>query len=324
MYEQMNFLERQGVQVEIDSDTFRKIIKESKELGVSMLLFIGGEPFIRKDIFDLVAYAKSFGLATSIVTNGVLLSENNVNKCFEAGVDYLSISIDAATEKTFSKIRGENILEAIVENIKILNRLKKKTNREFPKIVTVCTIMDDNLEELLDVVLLCKSLEIERVIFQPVVANNIDQTQRSSIFPGFVPEERLGILGKTIDKLLQYKKESLQNFDFIANSLRNLELIRKYFRNKLTSRELSCYAGYNRLQIIQEGKLYFCVSQQKYSANFGDIKKDSLKNLWFSKKAKFYRKLIKQCRFPCLQWCSYRDEFDELVGMWQKRILFKQ
>ena len=142
-------------------------------------------------------------------------------------------------------------------------------------------------------------------------------------FPGFVPSHRLNVLDEAIDKLLRYKKESPQNFDFIGNSIKNLELIKKYFRGVLKPEELPCYAGYNRVQVIQEEKLYFCVSQEKYEANFGDIEKDSLKDLWFSGKAKFYRKLIKRCQFPCLQWCSYRDEFYELVGIFQKEFLFR-
>lgn len=324
MYEQMNFLESQGRQVEIDSNTFRKVIKETKELGTNAILFIGGEPFLRKDLFDLVAYAKSLDLGTVIVTNGVLLNEDNINRCFEAGVDWLSISIDAASEKTFDKIRGETFFQKIIENINLLNSLKKSKNKEFPKIVSVCTVMNDNLEELVGVVRLCKSSEVDRVIFQPVVANNIDQTQRRPNFPGFVPEERRQILDKSIDALLQYKKESLSNFDLIANSVKNLNLIKRYFRGGLRPRDLPCYAGYNRLQIIQEGKLYFCVNQEKFEANFGDIKKDSLKDLWYSRKAKFYRKLIRQCKFPCLQWCAYRDEFDELTSIWQKEKLFRK
>lgn len=322
MYEQMNFLQTAGRQVEIDSDTFRKIIRETKELGTTTVLFIGGEPFLRQDIFDLVSYAKSLALNTVIVTNGVLLDDDNIKRCFDSGVDWLSISIDAASEKVFSKIRGEDVLGRVIDNINILNNMKKNAGKEFPKVVSVCTIMNDNLEDLLNVVRLCRELEIERVLFQPVVANNIDQTERGSTFSGFVPPARYKMFGAAIDELIDYKKESARNFDFIGNSVSNLKLMKKYFRGRLRPFEQPCYAGYNRLQIVQEGKVYFCVSQKKYSANFGDIAKDSLRNLWHSREARFYRKLIKRCEFPCLQWCSYRDEFIELFGILEKKRLF--
>lgn len=322
MYEQMNFLQTTGRQVEIDSVTLRKIIRETKELGTNTVLFIGGEPLLRNDIFDLVSYAKSLSLNTIIVTNGVLLGEDNIRRCFDSGIDWLSISMDAASEKVFSRIRGEDILGVVINNINTLNNMKKNAGKEFPKIVSVCTIMNDNLEDLLNVVRLCRELGIERVLFQPVVANNIDQTERESVFSGFVSPQRYEILDEAIDKLINYKNESSQNFDFIGNSVNNLRLIKRYFRNGLKPLEQPCYAGYNRLQIVQEGKVYFCVNQKKYKANFGDIEKDSLRNLWYSPEAKFYRKLIKGCESPCLQWCSYRDEFIELFGVLEKKSFF--
>lgn len=131
-------------------------------------------------------------------------------------------------------------------------------------------------------------------------------------------------MDQAIDGLIAYKKSSRENFDFIGNSTRHLELIKKYFRGTLGPTEMPCYAGYNRLQIIQEGKLYFCVSQAENQAAFGDIRKNTLKELWFSRRAGVYRKQIRRCRVPCLQWCSYRDGFMELSGMLQKERLFKK
>ncbi len=323
MYNQMRFLESQGRNTEIDSDVFRKVIKEARDIGTKTVLFIGGEPFVRTDLFDLIGYTKTLKLNPIIVTNGILLNEENIQKCFETGVEWLSISIDAASDNIFSKIRGENVLSKIINNIELLNKLKRDKNRNSPKIVTVCTIMDDNLEELSDVVNLCKRLEITKIIFQPVVANNIDQSKRENSSTCFVPAERFNLMENTIDKLIEYKTESLDNFNFIANNIRHFRLIKKYFKGQIGPQELPCYAGYNRLQIVQEGKMYFCVPQDKYEAAFGDIHKETLQKLWFSKEAKFRRKLIKRCNTPCLQWCAYRDGFIELADIFEKRAIFK-
>jgi MoaA/NifB/PqqE/SkfB family radical SAM enzyme len=322
MRERREFLKAQGRQTEIDSDVIKKVIKETEEMDIKTILFIGGEPLLKRDLFDLVSYAKGLKLNAIIVTNGVLLNEYSIKSCFDSGVDWLSISIDAASENTFSKIRGEDVLGKIVQNIRIFNDLKRSAKRLSPNIGAVCTIMNDNFEELLDVVRLCKNLEIERVLFQPVVSNNIDQTQRKPNSPGLIPPERFKILDDVMDELINYKKESLRNFKLVANSIQNLQLIKRYFRGKVTPSEFRCYAGYNRLQIVQEGKVYFCVPQDKYEANFGDIRKETLSNLWFSKEAKIRRKLIRECKVPCLQWCAYREGFVELSELFQK-FLFK-
>ena len=259
-----------------------------------------------------------------IATNGVLLNEGNIEKCFEAGVDWLSISIDAASEKTFTSIRRESILNKIIKNIEILNDLKKRKKRESPKIVVVCTIMDDNLEELLDVVRLTKRLNVERIIFQPVVMNNADQSCRDSNSSIFIDPSKFNILDKAIDSLIAYKKSSPENFNFISNSLKHLKLIKEYLKRPLMSNKWPCYSGYNRLQIAQDYRVYFCIPPNRnLDASFGDVSKDSLRDMWYSKEARIRRKLIRKCNAPCLQWCSYRDSFIYLLEIFQKIFLFK-
>lgn len=322
MQERMELFKKEGRQIEIDSRVFKKIIKETRDLGVKTILFIGGEPLLRQDLFDLTGYAKSLNLNTCVITNGVLLDKDNIEKCILSGVDWLSISIDAAKEETFSKIRNKNVLKKIIDNIEVLNRIKKEKNSDFPKVNVVCTIMDSNLEELLELVRLCKSIKVDKIMFQPVVASNIDQTQRDTSSIKLIPSERLPVLDKAVEGLIDFKKESPEQFDFIVNDFRYLNLVKDYFRNKLKPKAMPCYAGFNRLQVVQEGKVYFCVPQNKYDAVFGDISKDNLKDLWFSLEARKRRKLIKKCKDHCLQWCSYRDAIVDVVSIYQKFICF--
>ena len=215
MRTQMEVNQKENKQTEIGTELCKKIIRDTKELGTRSIIFLGGEPLLRGDLFDLIKYASDFGLEPIIVTNGVLLNDKNIKKCFESGVRWLSISLDAASEKTFGQIRGQNIFNTIVNNISRLNELKKQGQREFPKVVVVCTVMDDNLEELVQVVELCERLQVAKVLFQPVVACNVDQTQRKKEFAGAIPEGRLGILDETISKLVEYKKKASFNYSFL-------------------------------------------------------------------------------------------------------------
>jgi len=322
MHEQREFLLEQGRDTEIDLETFKKIVRETKELGARGILLIGGEPFVSKDIFQFVKEARSNDINPIIVTNGTLLNEENILRCFEYGLEWLSISIDAATEHGFDKIRGEGSFRRVIGNIKMLNELKKAKEKRFPKIVVVVTLMNSNLEELPEVIDLCRQLKIERIIIQPVVIDNADQSARDFNSSLFIPSERFGILDETIDHLIAYKKSNRDNFDFISNDVRHLELIRKYFKKDLKAIKMPCYAGYNRLQITQDHRVYFCIPpNKKYDASFGDIKKSTLKDLWFSEDAKIRRKLIKKCKVPCLQWCSYRDDFLEWSAVFQKLLI---
>ncbi|MFH0984770.1 MAG: glycosyltransferase [Candidatus Omnitrophota bacterium] len=323
MHEREESFKAQNRPVDLDISTIKKLIKEGAEMKVPALILIGGEPFLEPRLFEMVSFAADCGFSSiTVVTNGTIMSEKIVEKMFEANLSNLSVSIDAATEESFSKIRGQNYLEKIIANVKLINAMKEKRGRYSPSICCVCTIMDQNAGELMDVIELCRSLKISSVIFQPVVGDNTDQEKAEMNSGVCIPPARLKLLEDSIDAIIQFKKMNECNFDLVANAIENLESIKKYFqgRTKITGRP--CYAGYNRIQVVQEGKLYFCVNQNSHEATFGDVKKDSLKDLWYSANARDLRKLIRQCSKPCLQWCSYRDDFDLESNYSQKRKLF--
>jgi len=325
MYDRLQSLKAENRPYELDIPTIKKVIKEAFQMGIRSLILIGGEPFLEPRLFEIISFANQCGISgVTVVTNGTLFSKEIIEKMFESNLSNLSVSIDAASEEVVSKIRGENVLKKMIDNINLINTLKEKANRSSPGMVCVCTIMDQNLEELVDVINLCKKLKISRIIFQPVVGNNTDQARVDFSSSVFISKNRYEILDKAIDGLIGYKLASKDNFDFIANNIKHLKLIKRYFRGKLKPQEIPCYAGYNRIQIVQEGKIYFCVNQDKYESTFGEVNADSLRKLWFSRKARSYRRLIRNCDFPCLQWCAYRDEFIELSEMRQKRNIFKQ
>jgi len=316
MESQKQELLSQNRQVDIDSASIIKAIHGSKEIGVKTVLFIGGEPLLRKDLFNLIDYTNRQKMTPIIVTNGVLLTRSMILKCFEHEVKWISISIDAATDVSFSKIRGEKVFDRIIKNLKTLQELKDKNGLDFPKTVAMCTIMDENADELLEIVNLCRRLGFHQVLFQPVVPVNIDQAKKNK--RSLISSDRLHVIEESIDKLIAFKKKSKENFDYVGNGIKQLKDIKKYFKGDIGSIHQNCYVGYNRIQVVQEGKLYFCVNQDIDVATFGNIKKDQIKKLWFSKEAKNYRKKIRNCKTPCLQWCSYRDQFYYMQGFFDK------
>ncbi len=323
MAEQKKFLESQGRRTEIDTATLFRIVDETVRLGTKNILLIGGEPLLHPELFSLTAYARKRQRNVIIVTNGVLLDEKSLRKCQES-VNWLSVSIDAVRPKTFERIRGANVLPRIISNLERLNRLREETGRLEPKTVAVCTIMNENLEELTEVARLCRGLGMEKVIFQPVVSNNADQGQREFGQKFFVPKERLGVLDKAIDDLIEYKRGGPEGFAMIANSLGHLKKIKQYFRGTL-KRAYPCYAGYNRLQIAQDYDVYFCLPPDTgVETSFGDVSKQGLRELWFSPEARKRRRLIRSCRVPCLQWCAYRDDFFVMQEAFLKRFYFNR
>ena len=83
----------------------RRAIDGFAAFGCPVLLFSGGEPFVREDVLELAAYAKSRGLRVVFSTNGTLLTPERVRRIAEIGVSYVGISIDGV-EETHDRFRG--------------------------------------------------------------------------------------------------------------------------------------------------------------------------------------------------------------------------
>jgi 12,18-didecarboxysiroheme deacetylase len=73
--------------------------------GCPVLLFSGGEPFIREDILELATYARQKGLRVVFSTNGTCITEEIAKKIAAIGVSYVGISIDGVRE-THDAFRG--------------------------------------------------------------------------------------------------------------------------------------------------------------------------------------------------------------------------
>ncbi|MBN1817590.1 MAG: radical SAM protein [Sedimentisphaerales bacterium] len=72
----------------------KAILDDLADFGVPSVLFSGGEPMMRQDLFDLIEYAVGRGLRTVISTNGTLISEEKAKTIKDLGVSYVGISLD--------------------------------------------------------------------------------------------------------------------------------------------------------------------------------------------------------------------------------------
>lgn len=83
---------------ELTNAEARAFIEDIAEMQCPVLLFSGGEPLLRKDLFELAAYAKSLGLRPVLSSNGTLITPEMAKKLFDAGFQYVGVSIDGLEE----------------------------------------------------------------------------------------------------------------------------------------------------------------------------------------------------------------------------------
>jgi radical SAM protein with 4Fe4S-binding SPASM domain len=82
-----------------------RLIDEVSAWGRTILVFSGGEPLLRPDIFPLLEHAREKGLMVALATNGTLIDQTVAGRIRKAGVDRVSISFDGADEATHDAFR---------------------------------------------------------------------------------------------------------------------------------------------------------------------------------------------------------------------------
>jgi radical SAM protein with 4Fe4S-binding SPASM domain len=92
-------------------------------------------------------------------------------------------------------------------------------------------------------------------------------------------------LDNSIDLLILYKRK----YNFINNSSHYLRMIKYFFRKKKSP--VNCYQGYDRFLIDPQGNVSLCFK----TPSLGNLKKERIEKVWFSKKAMKVRRLMKKC-----------------------------
>jgi len=114
---------REGVQ-ELSTEEAKDLIDQAQKLGIAMLAFTGGEPLMREDLFELISHVNKKKTMPIMFTNGLLLTDENVDKLVEAGLYSIFVSIDSPIPEEHDKLRGmPGLFEKAIHGIQ---RLKSK------------------------------------------------------------------------------------------------------------------------------------------------------------------------------------------------------
>lgn len=90
---------------EMSTEEAKVMIDDLASWGAPVLLFSGGEPTLRKDLIELMQYAKDKGMRVVISTNGTQITPEKAEQYAKVGLSYVGVSLDGGRE-THDKFRG--------------------------------------------------------------------------------------------------------------------------------------------------------------------------------------------------------------------------
>lgn len=124
-----------------------------------------GEPLLNPDIFRMVEYAKSRRIRVGLFTNVTIINSGIAKNIINSGLDWVNLSLDAASPQTYEMIRKGARYEEVINNIRTLMQSKRKRK---PAISLWVTVMKMNILELPVIIGLAKRLGIEKVTAQGI------------------------------------------------------------------------------------------------------------------------------------------------------------
>lgn len=149
-------------QGELTTEEGKSLIADLAAFGSPVILFSGGEPLLRKDLFELARYATDKGMRAVISTNGTLITAEVAAKLKKIGLSYVGVSLDGL-EKTHDRFRGKK--GAFAEAIKGIRHCREAG----VKVGIRFTVNKHNLPDVPAMFELLRKERIERLCFYHLV-----------------------------------------------------------------------------------------------------------------------------------------------------------
>jgi MoaA/NifB/PqqE/SkfB family radical SAM enzyme len=154
-------------------DLFTGIVDQVPDLARAVLHGIG-EPMLVKSLPVMVRHLKERGVYVLFNTNGTALNERNGRALIEAGLDELRVSLDAATRESFRAVRGVDVFDRILRNVRRFRDLQEREGAASPRVSLWLTGLKETLAELPAFVRLAADMGVSEVYLQRLVFFDVD------------------------------------------------------------------------------------------------------------------------------------------------------
>lgn len=183
---------------ELTTEEALAVIDDLAALRVPVILFSGGEPFVRPDILDLARYAVEKGIHVTFSTNGTLIDEELAKAIKAIGVGYVGISLDGIGDVHDRFRRKKGAFDAALRGIRSCLNQGVKVGLRF-------TINRHNADQLDAIFDLIEEEGIQRACFYHLV-----YTGRASAEDDISPEETRQILDTLFARVEDFARRGLQ------------------------------------------------------------------------------------------------------------------
>ena len=246
---------------ELSTAQAKSLLEEIKTAGFKIIVLSGGEPLLRKDIYEIISYAKTIGLRPVLGTNGTLITKESALKLKKAGLARVGISLDSKDPLIHDDFRQtKGAFKKSLAGIEAA----KEAGLEFQVHTTVTTYNYREIEHLIDFVLQLKA-KAYHIFFLVPSGRGKEETQ-SIVQPKEYYRLISHILDRQKDLQMELKPVCAPQFIPIAEK-KGLALRFKQ----------GCLAGTSYCCILPNGDVHPC---PYLPLNLGNVKKTPFSKIW--------------------------------------------
>jgi radical SAM protein with 4Fe4S-binding SPASM domain len=231
------------------ADFFRRSIDELEQHLLFLIFYFQGEPYINPDFLDMVAYAEQRGIYTITSSNGHFLDEENARKTVESGLSRLIISIDGSTQEVYEQYRVAGHLEKVLQGARNVVKWKKELRSSTPHLVFQCLVVKPNEHQIPEIYQLAQEIGVDEVKLKSAQVYDFEHGNP------LIPDN---------ERYSRYKKMPDGTFR-IKNRLLN-----------------HCWKLWHACVITWDGKVVPCCFDKDAKYRLGDLRQNSLSEVWQS------------------------------------------
>lgn len=302
-----------------------KVIDNMSDAGVAILTFSGGEPLLRRDLYDAIERANDNGMLCTIASNGTLMTPRVAKKLARVGIKRVEIGLDGARAETHDFLRNKlGSFEATIEGIRNCAVVG------FDELATTMTLHSKNISELEETMDLAEKLGATRFYLNRLIPAGRGV---EACYLDVTPDEKIKALealyskfhksvvsgsgmqcyarGMTYYARLGYERSKGKVFT-VSEALSGYE---KMFQKKKFGLEVSkivrklatgfggCSAGLTYAGLTASGDLLPCVPAP---IRLGNLLEQSLEEIWTNNELLNYIRNRKALKGSC-KICAYND-----------------
>lgn len=140
---------------ELSTEDVFGVMDDLKAFRVPVLILSGGEPLLRRDIFDIAGRAKAMGFYVGLSSNGTLIDTSNIEAISTVGFDYVGVSLDGIRETHDRFRRMDGAFDKSLAGIRLCKERGIKVGIRF-------TLTQDNAHDLPGLLRLLEEEELDK------------------------------------------------------------------------------------------------------------------------------------------------------------------